>query len=54
MLQSYQPSNFVNESTLPGIEPGPDVLLAHNLAVMAEADFFLRPPTLIASNFAAL
>ena len=29
--------------------------LVHTLAVMAKAvDFFLRPPTLTASNFAAL
>ena len=36
------------------IEPGPNVL-AHKLAGMAEAaDFFLRTPSLTASNFAAL
>ena len=38
----------------PGFEPGRNVL-AHKLGGMAEAaDFFLRTPTLIASNFAAL
>ena len=37
-----------------GIEPGPNAI-AHNLGGMAEAaDFFLRTPTLTASNFEAL
>ena len=37
-----------------GIEPGPNALV-HKSAGMAEAaDFFLRPPTLTASNFEAL
>ena len=37
-----------------GLEPGPNAI-AHALAGMAEAaDFFLRTPTLTASNFAAL
>ena len=36
------------------LEPGPHTL-AHILAVMAEAvDFFLKPPTLTASNFEAI
>ena len=36
------------------LEPGPNAL-AHTLGGMAEAaDFFLRTPTLTASNFAAL
>ena len=53
-FQSCQLSNFENDSTLPGIEPGPNAI-AHNLGGMAEAaDFFLRTPTLTASNFAAL
>ena len=45
-LQSYWPSNFENDSSLPGIEPGPNAI-AHNSGGMAEAvDFFLRTPTL--------
>ena len=53
-LQSCQLSNFENDSTAPGFEPGPNAI-AHALAGMAEAaDFFLRTPTLTASNFAAL
>ena len=36
------------------LQPGPNAL-AHTLAGMAKAaDFFLRPPTLTANNFAAL
>ena len=36
------------------VKPGPNAL-AHTSAVKAEAaDFFLRPPTLTASNFEAL
>ena len=53
-LQSCRLSNFENDSTAPGFEPGPNAI-AHALAGMAEAaDFFLRTPTLTASNFAAL
>ena len=53
-LQNYRPSNFVNDWSGPGIEPRPNVI-AHNSGGMAEAaDFFLRTPTLTASNFAAL
>ena len=53
-LQSYLPSNFENDSSSPGIKPGPNAI-AHNLGGMAEAaDFFLRTPTLTASNFVAL
>ena len=53
-LQSCRLSNFENDSTAPGFEPGPNGI-AHALAGMAEAaDFFLRTPTLTASNFAAL
>ena len=53
-LQSCQLSNFENDSILPGIEPGQNAI-AHNSGGMAEAaDFFLRTPTLTASNFAAL
>ena len=41
-----------NNSSLRGIQPGPNAI-AHALAGMAEAaDFFLRTPTLTASNFA--
>ena len=41
-------------ASLLGFEPGPNGI-AHALAGMAEAaDFFLRTPTLTASNFAAL
>ena len=44
----------MNDSTSPGIEPGPNAI-AHNLDGIAEAaDFFLRTPTLPASNFVAL
>ena len=53
-LQSYWPSNFENDLSSPGIEPGPNAI-AHNSGGMAEvADFFLRTPTLVASNFTAL
>ena len=53
-LQSYQPSNFENDLTPGQLEPWPNAR-AHNLGGMAEAaDFFLRTPTLIACNFAAL
>ena len=53
-LQSCRLSNFENDSTAPGFEPGPNGI-AHALAGMAEAaDFFLRTPTLTTSNFAAL
>ena len=53
-LQSYQPSNFENDSTPDELEPGL-IALVHNSGGMAEAaDFFLRTPTLAASNFAAL
>ena len=53
-LKSYQPSNFGNNLTPSVLEPGPNAL-AHNSGGMAEAaDFFLRTPTLKASNFAAL
>ena len=53
-LQSYWLSNFENDSTSPRIEPGPNAI-AHNLGGMAgAAHFFLRTPTLTASNFAAL
>ena len=39
---------------MPGIEPRPNGI-THAVAGMAEAaDFFLRTPTLTASNFAAL
>ena len=44
-------SNFENDSTPGVLEPG----LAHNAGGMAKAaDFFLRTPTLTASNFEAL
>ena len=53
-LQSCWLSNFENDSSSPGIEPGPNAI-AHNSGGMAEAaDFFLRAPTLTASNFKAL
>ena len=53
-MQIYWPSNFENDLTPDGLEPGP-IVLAHNSGVMAEAtDFFLRTPTLTASNFKAL
>ena len=53
-LQSYWPSNFENDWSGPGIEPRPNAI-AHNSSGMAEAaDFFLRTPTLTASNFTAL
>ena len=53
-LQSYQPSNFENDSTPGVLEPGPNAL-AHNSGGMAEAaDFFLGTPTLTTINFAAL
>ena len=53
-LQSYQPSNFENDWSGPGIEPRLNAI-AHNSGGMAEvADFFLRTPTFKASNFAAL
>ena len=53
-LQSYWPSNFKNDLTTGQLEPGPNAI-AHNSGGMAEAaDFFLRTPTLTASNFAAL
>ena len=53
-LLSYQPSNFENYLSLGTLEPGPNAL-AYNSAGMAErADFFLRPPTLTASDFEAL
>ena len=53
-LQSYRPSNFENDWSGPGFEPRPNAI-AHNSGGMAEAaDFFLRTPTLTASNFAAL
>ena len=53
-LQSCWLSNFENDSTPDVLEPGPNAL-AHTLGGMAEAaDFFLRTPTLTASNFAAL
>ena len=51
-MQSYWPSKFENDSTTDKLEPG-SIALAHNLGGMAEAaDFFLRTPTLKASNFA--
>ena len=47
-------SNFENDSTAPGIEPGPNAI-AHNMGGMAEAaDFFLRIPTLTASNLSCV
>ena len=47
-------SSFENDWLGRGIEPGPNAL-AHKFGGMAEAaDFFLRTPTLTASNFAAL
>ena len=53
-LQSCWLSNFENDLTPGGLKPGP-IALAHTSAGMAEAaDFFLRSPTLTASNFAAL
>ena len=53
-MQSYCVSNFENILSLSGLKPRPNAL-AHTFAVMAEvADFFLRPPTLTDSNFAAL
>ena len=53
-LQSYQLSNFENDSTPSQLEPGP-IAIAHNLGGMAEAaDFLLRTPKLTASNFAVL
>ena len=53
-LQSYCPSNFENDPTLGKLESWPNTI-AHNSAGMAAAaDFFLRLPTLTASNFAAL
>ena len=53
-LQSYQPLKFKNDLTPGDRERGP-LALAHTSAGMAEmADFFLRTPTLTASNFAAL
>ena len=52
--QSYQPLNFENSWTPGELESGLNAL-AHNLAGMTEvADFFLRTPTLTASNFDAL
>ena len=49
-----QLSNFKNDLTPGRLEPGPNGI-AHTSAGMAEAaDFFLRTPTLTASNFAAL
>ena len=53
-LQSCRLSNFENDSTPSGLEPGPNAI-AHTSAGMAEAaDFFLRTPTLTATNFKAL
>ena len=53
-LQSCQLSNFENDWSGPGFEPRPNAI-ADNSGGMAEAaDFFLRTPTLKASNFAAL
>ena len=50
-LQIYQSSNFENDWTLTGIEPGPtDFEWGRGRA----ADFFLRPPTLKAGSFEAL
>ena len=47
-------SKFENDLTPGVLKPGPNAL-AHTLGGMAEAaDFFLRTPTLTASNFAAL
>ena len=47
-------AKFENVLTPSKVEPRPNVL-AHTSAIKAEvADFFLRPPTLIASNFEAL
>ena len=47
-------SNFENDSTPGVLEPWPNAL-AHTLGGMAEAaNFFLRTPTLTASNYKAL
>ena len=52
--QRASKSNFENDRSGPGNELGLNAL-AHKLGGMAEAaDFFLRTPTLTASNFAAL
>ena len=53
-LQNYQPSNFENDSTPGQLEPGLTEF-AHDSGGMAEAaDFFLKTPTLTASDLAAL
>ena len=54
-MQSYGLSNFEKDLTSGEFKPGPNAL-AHSSAVKAEAitDFFLKPPTLKASNFGAL
>ena len=52
-LQSFWPSNFGNDLTPSGLEPGL-IALAQTLAEMAKvADFFLKTPTFTASSFAA-
>ena len=52
--QSQWPSNFENDLAPDKLQPGL-IELAHNSGGMAEAaDFFLRTPTLTASNFKAL
>ena len=50
-LQSYQPSNFENDWTVSGIEPGPT---GSGLAGAGWQAFFLRPPTLTTGNFEAI
>ena len=53
-LQRCWLSNFENDSTASGIEPGSNAI-AYNMGGMVEGeDFFLRTPTLTASNFEAL
>ena len=53
-MQSYWPSNFENESTPGQLEPGPNAIAHHSGGMAEAADFFLRTPTLTASNFVAL
>ena len=51
-LQSYCPSNFENDPTK--LESWPNTIAQNSAGMAAAADFFLRLPTLTASNFAAL
>ena len=53
-LQNCRLSNFEDDSNAGGLESEPRPL-AHTSAIKSKAaDFFLRTPTLVASNFAAL